>query len=287
MIIMSSETAVCPGCNNTFTLRGYQSHLSQSNDPLCHSVFDQLKKAQTYELEHEQTAGSSHEAEVPAFEGDTFGSATDYTEDTFGQAEDLEPSDGEEDDDEDVEHMVAELEKSWEPLREGAPDQLGEEIGETNNEDNSESDSGLEEDLDHGLDRYIIGDGYGVKPAVRIRYKDKYLSSRAGEALSWARYKDIYLLSCAGEVLSQEESRDSGYGAAFSNRDGLGSWAPFNSKKDWEIAKWAKLRGVGSTAFSDFLSIDEVILMLHYIHNTHIFDRFAKHSTFHTKTLTN
>lgn len=35
-------------------------------------------------------------------------------------------------------------------------------------------------------------------------------------------------------------------------------WAPFNSKLDWEIARWAKLRGPGSTAVSDLLSIDGV-----------------------------
>ncbi|KAH9835183.1 uncharacterized protein C8Q71DRAFT_797434 [Rhodofomes roseus] len=35
-------------------------------------------------------------------------------------------------------------------------------------------------------------------------------------------------------------------------------YAPFASKMDWEIARWAKLRGSGSTAFSDLLAIPEV-----------------------------
>jgi hypothetical protein len=35
-------------------------------------------------------------------------------------------------------------------------------------------------------------------------------------------------------------------------------WAPFASKMDWEVAKWAKLQGAGSTAFSDLLVIDGV-----------------------------
>ncbi|KAH9913159.1 uncharacterized protein B0H18DRAFT_1126518 [Fomitopsis serialis] len=35
-------------------------------------------------------------------------------------------------------------------------------------------------------------------------------------------------------------------------------YAPFASKMDWEIAHWAKLRGSGSTAFSDLLAIPEV-----------------------------
>jgi hypothetical protein len=35
-------------------------------------------------------------------------------------------------------------------------------------------------------------------------------------------------------------------------------WAPFESRIDWEIAQWAKLRGPGSTAFSELLSIEGV-----------------------------
>ncbi|EIN13427.1 hypothetical protein PUNSTDRAFT_56509 [Punctularia strigosozonata HHB-11173 SS5] len=35
-------------------------------------------------------------------------------------------------------------------------------------------------------------------------------------------------------------------------------YAPFISKMDWEIAQWAKLRGPGSTAFSELLAIDGV-----------------------------
>ncbi|KAI9435011.1 hypothetical protein F5148DRAFT_1294986 [Russula earlei] len=35
-------------------------------------------------------------------------------------------------------------------------------------------------------------------------------------------------------------------------------WAPFASKIDWEIAKWAKLQGAGSTAFLDLLAIGGV-----------------------------
>ncbi|KAG2029427.1 hypothetical protein BDR03DRAFT_1018401 [Suillus americanus] len=33
-------------------------------------------------------------------------------------------------------------------------------------------------------------------------------------------------------------------------------WAPFTSRIDYEVAKWAKLHGAGSMAFSDLLAID-------------------------------
>ena len=35
-------------------------------------------------------------------------------------------------------------------------------------------------------------------------------------------------------------------------------FAPFLSKMEWEIARWAKVRGPGSTAFSELISIDGV-----------------------------
>ncbi|THU82094.1 hypothetical protein K435DRAFT_831729 [Dendrothele bispora CBS 962.96] len=35
-------------------------------------------------------------------------------------------------------------------------------------------------------------------------------------------------------------------------------WAPFTSRMEWEVAKWAKMRGTGSTAFDDLLAIQGV-----------------------------
>ncbi|EDR06040.1 uncharacterized protein LACBIDRAFT_329283 [Laccaria bicolor S238N-H82] len=63
-------------------------------------------------------------------------------------------------------------------------------------------------------------------------------------------------LAQAGQPLTHQESRDNVYGAALGGGDN--PWAPFNSKKDWEIARWAKLRGAGSTAFSELLATDGV-----------------------------
>jgi hypothetical protein len=149
---------------------------------------------------------------------------------------DFEEDEEHEDSESESEHignMVAELETGWEPPREGAPlapDDTGDpdEIADIVHLDTTQ----------RNFDRYIIGDGYGVKPAARLLYTDKYPSSLAGKALS------------------REESRDFIYDASLGG--GHNPWAPFRSKKDWEIARWAKFRGVGSTAFSDILAIDGV-----------------------------
>ena len=272
---MSSETTTCPGCDHIFSLRGYQRHLALTQDPLCRAVFDKLKKANdAYELLMSAEGGSSSGAGAAPFQGDAFGTAEDYASDLFGQAmedngvqpDDLPPlmevsddeDDDKEDDDEDSElaNLAAELEKSWEPPREGAPheeaidpDDMPPLIDASDDEDDEGvphrevDDFDVNNDESHtqhkrNADRFIIGDGYGVKPAVRIRYNDKHPSARAGQPLM------------------HRESRDHVYGAALGGGDN--PWAPFNSKKDWEIARWAKLRGAGSTAFSELLAVDGV-----------------------------
>jgi hypothetical protein len=233
-----SDMHICSGCDTTFTLRGYQSHLSQTRDPLCRAVFDRLKKSyETFQL-LEQVANSSDEAEedLDVNNHDLEMNLEEVLDDELEEHDDSESE---------LEDIAADLETGWEPLREGAPPEDAGGDGpaqadirsDTSNLEHENSDT---DDLppQHNFDRYIIGDGYGVKPAVRILYTDKYPSSRAGKALS------------------REESRDHSYGASLGGGDN--PWTPFHSKKDWEIAQWAKLRGVGSTAFSELLAIDGV-----------------------------
>jgi len=221
---------------------------------LCHAVFHKLKKAHdAYELLTSSGAGSDTDA--TPFQGDAFGTAEDYASDTFGQAVDndenlpplMEVSDDEDDDkdddkedEEEMVNMVAELEKSWELPREGAPHQDEEEVPAPPQEADNSDDNHDKGHAQHqcNTDRFIIRDGYGVKPAVRIRYNDKYPSA------------------CTGQPLTHQESRDYVYSVALGGGDN--PWAAFNSKKDWEIARWAKLRGAGSMAFSELLAIDGV-----------------------------
>ena len=35
-------------------------------------------------------------------------------------------------------------------------------------------------------------------------------------------------------------------------------WAPFSSRTEWELARWAKFRGPSAGAFSELLKIDGV-----------------------------
>ena len=70
------------------------------------------------------------------------------------------------------------------------------------------------------------------------------------------RYTDKYPDHQAGAPMKKTQPGDDNYRAALDNSSN--PWATFSSQMDWEIAKWAKLRGAGSTAFSDLLAIEGV-----------------------------
>jgi hypothetical protein len=55
---------------------------------------------------------------------------------------------------------------------------------------------------------------------------------------------------------SVDHGANAAYGAHLANDKN--PYHPFNSQIEWEVVRWAKLRGATSTAFSDLLSIDGV-----------------------------
>ncbi|KAJ6619584.1 hypothetical protein B0H10DRAFT_1946637 [Mycena sp. CBHHK59/15] len=64
----------------------------------------------------------------------------------------------------------------------------------------------------------------------------------------------------AGKPIPSAKAQTSEENYQFSLDDSTGAnpYAPFKSKMDWEIAKWVKLRGSGSTAFTDLLQVEGV-----------------------------
>ncbi|KAF8261595.1 hypothetical protein EI94DRAFT_1780209 [Lactarius quietus] len=62
----------------------------------------------------------------------------------------------------------------------------------------------------------------------------------------------------AGVAHSKMETENQSYEARVGEGSQENPYAPFASALDWEIAKWAKLRGPSSTAFTEFMVIDGV-----------------------------
>ena len=70
----------------------------------------------------------------------------------------------------------------------------------------------------------------------------------------------------------------------------LSEWAPFSTRLEWEIARWAKLRGPSSTALSELLQIDGVSQLFHTwfseIDQYH-YSSFQRHLDYHFPTQRN
>jgi hypothetical protein len=83
-------------------------------------------------------------------------------------------------------------------------------------------------------------------------------------------FNDKYAHAHASLRIGGEQDTNSQYQAGMLNR--INTWSPFLSRLDWEVARWAKLRGPSSTAFSELLAIDGVCGTLHLHLVLHLID---------------
>jgi len=237
----------CAGCKKGgFSDTGLESHLSQSHDPRCVKANEArlLDITQLFGMDSNTNDNGLDDDETDQagpFMGDALGSADAYMTDDFGQGDREAGSgeapilEGDEDEDSGGEDEPPE-EGGWEPERPGArsPSPSSGPANEPSIDGQSASDMARESTEAREQAEACAG----TKPAITVRYSDKYPRSRAGK------------------VVGKNQSPDTRYLEEVDAS--LNFWAPFKSKLDWEIAKWAKLCGAGSTAFSDLLAIEGV-----------------------------
>ncbi|KAJ7463807.1 hypothetical protein B0H11DRAFT_2309570 [Mycena galericulata] len=236
----------CAGCNKDFSKQGYGTHFSHTSHLPCLRILraaemdlsDSDSDTRGREIDEEEFGQDLHSdfpTGAPHFSGDFFGN--DYSESDFGYNSDGEEFDVSDSDSESgtsdpaanerVAVANARDEEPWEPERDPVP-QVDQEMEDTQNSPEKCTPPSRET-------RIIAEDHFHQQPFI-----DKFPSPRAGEIISPDR------------VLSGEEKYRSRLG------DPTNPYAPFTSKMDWEVARWAKLRGSGSTAFTDLLKIDGV-----------------------------
>ena len=80
------------------------------------------------------------------------------------------------------------------------------------------------------------------QPVVVQSFKEHFPDSKAGEPKPKSAQKSTSFTTYGSKVQGSEAN----------------PYAPFTNRINWEIAKWAKLRGPSSTAFSELLNIDGV-----------------------------
>ncbi|KAJ7789248.1 hypothetical protein B0H14DRAFT_2945102 [Mycena olivaceomarginata] len=218
----------CPGCGSDFIGgRAFGNHFAKTSDARCLKVRDDAE-AQAEVTDSSEEFGSDLGDEFPTgggtFIGDFFGD--DYTEDDFNYISD-ERTDSNSDSGDDEEDLVAS------DYAAAADAQAG--MDGNHSEDRDMEDISFSRTPPAREMRKIAEDRFHEAPVIV-----KYPSNRAGEEISDERSP------------SAEEQYSNALGKP------TNVYAPFASKMDWEVARWAKLRGSGSTAFTDLLKIEGV-----------------------------
>lgn len=227
--------AVCAGCNRGFrTLSGFHSHLRQRrNDERC-LVMYRGYLAGLESISDSESANSDTEDE------DSDPEDTDMATDTDT---DMDPDSGFNPTLDTGLINIMDIDNEPEPE---APHQDSMDLGsgeEEVEEHPAEGGDGQVLPESQGCrrrqaERVLVDTGDGPKPHTIIRYTTKHGNSRAGS------------------IINRAETHDNQYTSALSSSDNL--WAPFKSKVDWEIARWAKMRGPGSTALTELLGVEGV-----------------------------
>ena len=111
-------------------------------------------------------------------------------------------------------------------------------------------------------------DGQPSSPCpVNINSGRQNIETNLRQPIFVEKYSDKYPNSHAGEPLPNISSNTAGfakYGSKIVNSD-TNPYAPFANQMNWDIAKWAKLRGPGSNSLAELLAVEGVCVIIIYI----------------------
>ncbi|KAF7364489.1 hypothetical protein MVEN_00317300 [Mycena venus] len=213
----------CPGWGTECAGgKGLSLHLKLTTNERCSAIFRAAEG-------HDHGLPSGHTEFAGHFFGDNY-TAGDFPDDSDDELDEESDNDTVGEDHEGANH--ADLEGGYE-----APRTLPVSMGDGDQDDPMPSPHDAAVRAPTHTARKIAEDKFHHKPIVV-----KFPGGRAGQPIPSPNTKN------------SEQT----YGSALSGCSTSNPYAPFNSKMDWEVARWAKLRGSGSTAFTDLLHIDGV-----------------------------
>lgn len=241
-------SATCPACNKELaSITGYNRHLAKTTNPACRALYLASQQFRSSPPAPDQQDNESDmdigdvpdpNQSPPHFEGDFFGI---YAKDElewpaeFGDGGDADNKPVDEEDSED-EGDEGDAHDEWEPPLFASPH-------DTHEEDNEDEHDGTQDP--HTPD--------AQEPDARHRVEQRLRDHE--QAPTVVHYPDRR----AGQPINPtKQSSNVTYCAQLDGSGADNAYAPFASKLDWEMARWAKLRGPSSTAFSELISIEGV-----------------------------
>lgn len=279
----AKRTHLCTGCGHKFTALGRKRHLRQTTQAKCLAVRDseQANYSQDNGEDDDDDDAPSSPATLPGpedpepppqpFPGDFYG---DYAAEDFDDYMEYRG-----DDDEDGDGALG----SEDVMGHGDGDEDGDEDGgdeeDKDEEDKDEEDGDEEDDEDDDEDADNLEEAQGWEPPPPNPLNvgvdpdpdadpgddDERPSTsaqrRAHEHLWTRTFVVRFPGPHAGSPTTQQQESTfyEQYDAVNDSDDN--DYYPFKSCLDWKIAKWAKMRGPGSTAVSELLDIDGICVL--------------------------
>lgn len=221
----------CKGCNAVIKRSGLYPHFLLSRNPQCELYRLKLDDGTLFPNNDGELAASgaqAHTTKRNSFEGfdqDEWEDTDRGLEGDKDKDKDEDEEDTGADEDEDADELLAEDEYGLEPPRPPVETRIN---------------PNQKEDLPQARGAFRLRGRY-EGPLKNVPFVVKFPGMAGYSHIDSATAADAH----------QDDLNDSALGAS-------NPFSPFSSKMDWEIARWAKLRGPGSTAFSELMSIEGV-----------------------------
>ncbi|KAI0652810.1 hypothetical protein C8Q70DRAFT_1048780 [Cubamyces menziesii] len=265
-------SSLCPGCNISFSHGGLLRHLRQTANAECiryrQDRFSYRSPTVSDESADEEPEDDSNFADgqdlaPEPFDGDYFGS---YDARDFEDFDEYEGADAYEELD-----LDADPPGDYEgPDNNTSPLDIGINVDLPNHD--PEADVSQESDSSHGSDEEDadrLEEERSWEPPPRDSPSDR-IESTAQDHLHTRTFVVRYPGQDAGAPLSTQlhPTSNEDYATALGEDVDFNPYAPFVSEIDWEFARWAKMRGPGSTAVTELLKIRGLVSRLGLSYST-------------------
>lgn len=260
----STMSSQCPACHSVFTQSGLKHHQRLTQDPLCRRYWENRAQSDS------ESDTKSNPSNSDALSSDDDDDLDDDDDDPFPTII-FGPAVERDDVESDPEPFTLGIDPTGDAL--GDYDSLDEddfEMGSASDSGESllgeleETDDDFEEEDESSpplLEPHRPTRQSGSSQAQEMSAEEEaaLAASRlqrdgAEQQLQYTPHK-VMFPSPAGDPIGTSGSQNNAYASGIPTANN--PYAPFVSRIDWEVARWAKLRGPGSTALTELLQIPE------------------------------
>lgn len=277
---LPKKSDTCPGCQQDFTSSGLAIHLAQTTQPQCVAIrqaqFHALRPSSPKPIRPLDVDDVDMDAEPVPFDGDFFGDASSYGIPDF---EDDRSSSGSRagtsssDEDPDSIDDIG-LNANWEPPPPQLPPTTDRASSSTGRLDPNPADP-------HEPTTSSASAHAHAAAEHSARQRETYVV-RFPSAMAGAPVPHVPVVPQANTRRSSVATYAAYQAAVDKGSDAsqpANPYAPFASRIDWEVAKWAKLRRSGSTAFTDLIAIEEVRRTYPYVVLQSVLTKLSAHGS--------